>query len=349
LALESVLAELCAIRLPFLVQLCLCVAWASCFALAYRCSSRLASLLRLDAGARVANLSPLVLRPSGAPPAVLYDRHRDPGCRVLREALCMLDIDFEVRPVPVAPDAGARKDQRSEEEHERPWKTQLEEELAAEGSSSAAASHSAGVPAPPSSLPLPHLSGIPGLPLPHELQGRGFALLAALLAHFVADPKGDPSVFPLDLDEKAATTLANLASRVRHGEPWGEKVCAIDWTKLRRAMTAAMVSPSSRRPFPRDVRDLAPLVVFGHEGSSSCRPLFELLHSLQLRYVLRVCAQGSPTRARIVLHLGSLFQLPVMHDPNTGQSSLGSADALRYLRTTYAGDAAADDEDGQKT
>jgi hypothetical protein len=63
--------------------------------------------------------------------------------------------------------------------------------------------------------------------------------------------------------------------------------------------------------------------------------LFKLLHSLQLRYVLRTCAQGSRTRAALILHLGSLFELLVSRDPNTGQSSRGKGDALSYLSATH--------------
>jgi hypothetical protein len=107
---------------------------------------------------------------------------------------------------------------------------------------------------------------------------------------------------------------------------------------------SAAASPSSSLRRFADVRDLAPLVVYGHAGSASCLPLFELLHSLQLRYVLRTCAQGSRTRAALILHLGSLFELPVLHDPNTGQSSRGKIDALSYLRRTYM-DANDDDEE----
>jgi hypothetical protein len=91
---------------------------------------------------------------------------------------------------------------------------------------------------------------------------------------------------------------------------------------------SAAASPSSSLRRFADVRDLAPLVVYVHVGSASCLPLFELLHSLQLRYILRTCAQGSRTRVALILHLGSLFELLVPRDPNTGLCSRGKVDAL---------------------
>ena len=102
---------------------------------------------------------------------------------------------------------------------DQPWKVQLEADLAGERTAPAASSDP-----PLSPLSLPHLSRLPGgLTLPSELQGHGWEMLGALLSHYAADPK-DPSVFPLDLEEKPATLLCTVAAHMRtHATPWESK------------------------------------------------------------------------------------------------------------------------------
>jgi glutathione S-transferase len=78
-----------------------------------------------------------------------------------------------------------------------------------------------------------------------------------------------------------------------------------------------------------------PLELFSFEASPYCRIVREVLCSLEIPYVLRNVAKGSPSRAVFVERSGRMM-VPYLVDPNTGTEMFESADIKRYLQTTYA-------------
>ena len=83
-----------ALDLPWFLDVCLITLLAAALTMQNEWSSLAATLLRLGAGHFVTNLN---THRQGDKPFVLYDNHRDPDCRVVREAISMLGLDVEVR------------------------------------------------------------------------------------------------------------------------------------------------------------------------------------------------------------------------------------------------------------
>lgn len=83
-----------ALDLPWFMDVALITLVAAALTMQNEWSSLAATLLRLGAGHFVVNLN---TQRQGDKPFVLYDNHRDPDCRVVREAISMLGLDVEVR------------------------------------------------------------------------------------------------------------------------------------------------------------------------------------------------------------------------------------------------------------
>lgn len=77
-----------------------------------------------------------------------------------------------------------------------------------------------------------------------------------------------------------------------------------------------------------------PLVVWGYEPSPFCRPVFERLSELELPYLWRTTARGSPSRA-LLKELTGRIQVPYLEDENTGVAMFESAEILEYLDQVY--------------
>lgn len=236
------------LNLPWFVEILICVLWSALLSLQNEWSARAATLLRLGSGHFVANLN--TTRQGEDEPLVLYDSHRDGGCRLVREAVSMLGLDVEIRPCP-DPAEGVPS----------PWRDELAELAAAERAAEAS-NPSAPAPAPtpakgkakpkaasppsdPNALPLPHLSSLSVLSIPPAEQGDGFALAQTLLSCFALDPK---ECFPLDLDEKPARMLCALASRVRAHVPWGRRARKVNWARLHQRRLEALQQENQEQP-----------------------------------------------------------------------------------------------------
>lgn len=77
-----------------------------------------------------------------------------------------------------------------------------------------------------------------------------------------------------------------------------------------------------------------PLVVWGYEPSPFCRPVFERLSELELPYVWRTTARGSPSRAELK-ELTGRVQVPYLEDENTGVAMFESQEIIEYLDQVY--------------
>lgn len=77
------------------------------------------------------------------------------------------------------------------------------------------------------------------------------------------------------------------------------------------------------------------LVLWAYEGSPFCKLVREALVEMELPYIQRSCARGSPKRQELYARVGH-FQVPYLEDPNTGVQMFESAEIVEYLRATYA-------------
>ena len=78
-----------------------------------------------------------------------------------------------------------------------------------------------------------------------------------------------------------------------------------------------------------------PLELYSFEASPFCRIVRERLCTLELPYVLRNVAKGSPSREAFVKRSGKM-QVPYLVDANTGTEMFESADIIAYLDREYA-------------
>ncbi len=78
-----------------------------------------------------------------------------------------------------------------------------------------------------------------------------------------------------------------------------------------------------------------PLELYSFEASPYCRLVRERLSSLELPYILRNVAKGSPSRAAFVKRSGKM-QVPFLIDPNTKTEMFESKDINAYLDSEYA-------------
>jgi len=79
------------------------------------------------------------------------------------------------------------------------------------------------------------------------------------------------------------------------------------------------------------------LELYGFEASPFCRIVRETLCALELPYLLHNVGKGSPSREAFVARSGRM-QVPWLVDPNSGAMLFESAEIVRYLEATYAGE-----------
>jgi glutathione S-transferase len=77
-----------------------------------------------------------------------------------------------------------------------------------------------------------------------------------------------------------------------------------------------------------------PLELYGFEASPYCRIAREALCALEIPYISRSVAKGSPKRAEFVARSGRMM-VPYLIDPNTAVEMFESADIAEYLLATY--------------
>jgi glutathione S-transferase len=80
---------------------------------------------------------------------------------------------------------------------------------------------------------------------------------------------------------------------------------------------------------------MAPLRLYGYEGSPFCHPVREKLCALGLPHTLVNCARGSARRAELSAQTDLPFQVPYLIDPNTGVRLHESIEIRMYLDRTY--------------
>lgn len=95
---------------------------------------------------------------------------------------------------------------------------------------------------------------------------------------------------------------------------------------LLRLGRGAFVWPS--RPPERE------LELWGFEGSPGCRPVREVLCSLEIPYLLHNVGRGSPRRAALVRRAGRP-QVPFLVDPGAGVEMSETRDIVAYLEVAY--------------
>jgi glutathione S-transferase len=79
------------------------------------------------------------------------------------------------------------------------------------------------------------------------------------------------------------------------------------------------------------------LELYDYEGCPFCRKVREALTELDLDYIARPVAHGSPRR-KLLKSLGGKVQVPYLVDPNTGTRMYESNDIVAYLDATYGGE-----------
>jgi glutathione S-transferase len=77
-----------------------------------------------------------------------------------------------------------------------------------------------------------------------------------------------------------------------------------------------------------------PLELYSFEASPYCRLVREALCELEVPYVLRNVAKGSPSRPAFVMRSGRM-QVPFLVDPNVGIEMFESAHIVRHLEARY--------------
>lgn len=87
------------------------------------------------------------------------------------------------------------------------------------------------------------------------------------------------------------------------------------------------VRPGTQRP-------ALPLELFEYEACPYCRKVRETLSELDLDYVARPCAQGSPNRAQVKAR-GGRAMFPYLVDPNGPAALYESEDIITYLHAHY--------------
>lgn len=78
-----------------------------------------------------------------------------------------------------------------------------------------------------------------------------------------------------------------------------------------------------------------PLVLYGYEASPFVKLIRERLCELEIPYIMKTCARGSPTRNQVFEKTGT-FQVPYLEDVNTGENLFESLDILNYIDEIYA-------------
>ncbi|MFQ5666269.1 MAG: glutathione S-transferase N-terminal domain-containing protein [Candidatus Binatia bacterium] len=91
------------------------------------------------------------------------------------------------------------------------------------------------------------------------------------------------------------------------------------------------VMTADRRPVPKHLLEL-----YDFEGCPYCRKVREVLTELDLDYLARPVAHGSPRRSELK-RLGGKVQVPYLVDSNTDTRLYESADIIAHLNQRYSG------------
>ena len=101
------------------------------------------------------------------------------------------------------------------------------------------------------------------------------------------------------------------------------------------SMLASAWRPTTGSRYRAAKAPAKPLELYSFEASPFSRLVREQLCTLEIPYLLRNVAKGSPSRAKFVRRSGKMM-VPYLIDPNTGTEMFESADIVRYLERTYA-------------
>jgi glutathione S-transferase len=145
---------------------------------------------------------------------------------------------------------------------------------------------------------------------------------------------------PLLEDPNTDTTLSGSQAIVSHlyarygagSPPWVLNVTPVRIATglLARALTNGRGGKARPSRAPEH-----PLEFYSFEASPPCRMVRFLLCELELPYVLRSVAKGSPRRDAFIARSGKM-QVPWLVDPNTGWQGFESLEIERYLESTWA-------------
>lgn len=83
-----------------------------------------------------------------------------------------------------------------------------------------------------------------------------------------------------------------------------------------------------------DNSKMKPIVFYGWEGASACKPVRAKLNELGLAHTFIACASGSQNR-RLVESKTKTFQVPYIEDPNTNVKMFESKEIVDYLQQVY--------------
>lgn len=89
----------------------------------------------------------------------------------------------------------------------------------------------------------------------------------------------------------------------------------------------------ARRPAQRT--PAAPLELYEFEGCPFCRKVRDALTELDLGYISRAAGHGASTERQLAL--GGKLQVPMLFDPNTGETLYQSEDIIDHLHASYGG------------
>lgn len=149
--------------------------------------------------------------------------------------------------------------------------------------------------------------------------------------------RGGKRQFPYMIDPNTGTEMYESLHIIRYlsesygdgAVPFGVGVSAIPLGNFASAvrLTKGLRARPSREPEQ-------PLILYNFEASPYCRIAREALCQLELPYLQRNVAKGSPKRKAYVERSGKMM-VPYLVDPNTGDEMFESADIAAYLFDTY--------------
>ena len=232
-----------------------------------------------------------------APALTLYEHEGCGGSRRVREAICMLDLACTMKPCPL----GAVR-HRMEAAAAQP--------CPAEGDTFCT-----------EDAELPYL----------EDERTGVALTGAdaIVEYLYEEYLDGAAPSPLVAPGPFADARAQFAVDARGGDdssPSTAAGCGVG--SLGRGPAGAFYTRPSLSPDQ-------PLELWAYEASPFCSVVREALSELEIPYVVRPCARGSPRRSQLMRRTGGTFQVPYLEDPNTGVAMFESDEIVKYLRTTY--------------
>jgi len=156
-----------------------------------------------------------------------------------------------------------------------------------------------------------------------ELRARG----GKLLFPYLVDPDVGVEMY------ESRDIVGHLFARYGAGAP--PPALAHDGLHTAGSVLAGLLRPGGgtfARPSRAPER---PLELYGFEASPDCRLVREVLCALEIPYRLTNVARGSPRRGALAARAGR-FEVPWLHDPNTGAELFGASACVDHLEATYA-------------